>query len=109
MQNYYPLHQIKPTVAEDCLYLTENNVKHKRFSMTNSSWFTNFVTCTRVSLVISIVLDLTRVTLSWYADVQKYQHNMQHKQDFSFNFKFANLVIIVDYINKHIFETYHCH
>ena len=36
LQNYYPLNQIKPTVAEDCLHLTENNVRHKRFFMINS-------------------------------------------------------------------------
>ena len=70
MQNYYPLNQIKPNVADDCLYLIENNASHKRFFMINSSWFTSFVTCTRVSLVVSKVLVLTRVTLSWYADAQ---------------------------------------
>ena len=70
MQNYYPLNQIKPNIAEDCLYLIENNVSQKRFFMINSSWFTSFVTCTRVSLVVSKVLVLTRVTLSWYADAQ---------------------------------------
>ena len=77
--------------------------------MINSSRFTSFATCTRVSLVISTVLVLTSAILSWYADVQTQQYNMQHKQDFSFYFKFANLVIIVGYINKHIFQTYRQH
>ena len=77
--------------------------------MINSSWFTSFATCAKDSLVICTVLVLTRVTLSWYADVQTQQHCMQHKQDFSFYLKFVNLVIIVDYINKHIFETYYHH
>ena len=35
----------------------------------------------------------------------KHNNNTQHKQDFSFYFKFANLVIIVGHINKHIFQT----
>ena len=103
------LNQIKLTVADDCLYLTENNVRHKRFFMINFSWFTGFITCTRVSLVISTVLVLTRATLSWYVYVQIQQYDMQHKQDFSFYFRFANLVIIVGYINKHKFQTYHHH
>ena len=34
---------------------------------------------------------------------------MQPKQDFSSYFEFANLVIIVRYINKDIFETFHRH
>ena len=34
--NYYPLNQINCTIAEDRLYITENNVRHKRFFMINS-------------------------------------------------------------------------
>ena len=50
--------------------------------MINSNWFTSFVTWAKDSLVISTVLVSTRVTLSWYKNVQKQQPNIQHKQDF---------------------------
>ena len=43
LQNYYPLNQIKPTVAEDYLHLTGNNVRHKRFFMINSAQESNLL------------------------------------------------------------------